>query len=51
MNPSAWNALAYSVCCTAQIGRILAEERLLTADSKYRDFAARVRYRLIPGVF
>ena len=46
MNPSAWNALAYSVCYTAQIGRILAEERLLTADSKYRDFADRVRYRV-----
>lgn len=50
-NPSAWNALAYGVCCIAQIGRILAEERLLTVDSKYRDFAARVRYRLIPGLF
>jgi protein-S-isoprenylcysteine O-methyltransferase Ste14 len=50
-NPSVWNALAYGVCCAAQVGRILAEERLLTADSKYRDFAARVRYRLVPGVF
>jgi protein-S-isoprenylcysteine O-methyltransferase Ste14 len=51
LNPSAWNALAYGVCCIAQIGRILAEEKLLTADSKYRDFAARVRYRLVPGLF
>jgi protein-S-isoprenylcysteine O-methyltransferase Ste14 len=50
-NPSAWNALAYGVCFIAQIGRILAEEKLLGADSKYRDFAARVRFRLIPGVF
>jgi protein-S-isoprenylcysteine O-methyltransferase Ste14 len=50
-NPSAWNALAYSVCTIAQIGRILAEERLLTADGKYRDLAASVRYRLVPGVF
>ncbi|MDB5536109.1 MAG: hypothetical protein JWQ65_984 [Devosia sp.] len=50
-NPSAWNALAYGVCSIAQIGRILAEEKLLSADSKYRDFAARVRYRLIPGIF
>lgn len=51
INPSAWNALAYSVCSLAQIGRILAEEKLLNADSKYREFVARVRYRLIPGVF
>jgi protein-S-isoprenylcysteine O-methyltransferase Ste14 len=50
-NPSAWNALAYGICTIAQVGRILAEEKLLTADDKYRDFAARVRYRLIPGLF
>ncbi|WP_375450108.1 methyltransferase family protein [uncultured Devosia sp.] len=50
-NPSARNALAYGICFIAQIGRIIAEEKLLTADSKYRDFAARVRYRLVPGIF
>jgi protein-S-isoprenylcysteine O-methyltransferase Ste14 len=50
-NPSWWNAAVYLICQTCQVGRILAEERLLGADSKYRVFAAQVRYRLVPGVF
>lgn len=34
-----------------QIFRIAREERILVKDEKYREYAARVRYRLIPGVF
>lgn len=50
-NPSWWNATVYLICQACQVGRILAEERLLGDDVKYRDFAAQVRYRVIPGVF
>jgi protein-S-isoprenylcysteine O-methyltransferase Ste14 len=50
-NPSWWNAAVYLICQTCQVGRILAEERLLGDDVKYRSFAAQVRYRLIPGIF
>jgi protein-S-isoprenylcysteine O-methyltransferase Ste14 len=50
-NPTWWNAAVYLICQTCQVGRILAEERLLGDDAKYRTFAAQVRYRLIPGIF
>jgi protein-S-isoprenylcysteine O-methyltransferase Ste14 len=36
---------------TVQVIRIFREERLLMQDAGYRVFAARVRYRLLPGVF
>jgi protein-S-isoprenylcysteine O-methyltransferase Ste14 len=34
-----------------QIFRVAREERVLIKDEKYREYAARVRYRFIPGVF
>ena len=48
---SFWNLLIYAIGWTAQILRLLAEERLLSEDAAYRDYAAQVRWRLIPGVF
>jgi protein-S-isoprenylcysteine O-methyltransferase Ste14 len=45
------NGLIYLVEFVLQIGRITAEERLLTDDPDYAAFRCRVRYRLIPGVF
>lgn len=50
-NPTWWNAIIYLICQVAQVGRIMAEERLLGQDAKYRAFAEQVRYRLIPGIF
>jgi protein-S-isoprenylcysteine O-methyltransferase Ste14 len=38
-------ALAMQVC------RILVEERLLGADPAYRDYARKVRFRVVPGLF
>ena len=49
--PSLWNVLLYSTELAIQIGRILREELLLNQDRSYRDYAARVRYRLIPMIF
>ncbi len=49
--PSAMNALFYAMALTMQIVRILREERVLTQDPGYQAFAARVHYRLIPGIF
>jgi protein-S-isoprenylcysteine O-methyltransferase Ste14 len=46
-----WNLAVYAIGWTAQIYRLIAEERLLSEDSEYRDYAAQVRWRLIPGVF
>ena len=50
-SPSLWNVLLYSTELAIQIGRVLREELLLSQDQSYRDYAARVRYRLIPMVF
>ena len=51
MNPIAWNFGVYAVCYALQIPRLLFEERLLAQDSRYREYQAAVKYRLIPGVF
>jgi len=49
--PSLLNLAVYSLALALQIARILREERVLTQDAAYRQYAARVRYRLLPGVF
>lgn len=51
LHPSAWNLAMYSFGISFQVGRILAEERVLRLDPTYEKFMAGVRYRLIPGVF
>ena len=48
---SPYNLAIYAIGWTAQILRLLAEERLLGQDSAYRDYMAQVRWRLIPGIF
>jgi protein-S-isoprenylcysteine O-methyltransferase Ste14 len=37
------------MCCN--IGRIRAEERLLAESAGYQEYARRVRWRLLPGVW
>ena len=49
--PSAMNALFYAAALAMQVARIHREELVLARDPAYRDFAGRVRYRLLPGVF
>jgi len=49
--PSLQNALFYAMALTFQVVRILREERVLNEAAEYREMAARVRYRLLPGVF
>ena len=51
MNPLPWNAVLYAVVWSFQIARILVEERLLKQDPAYVEFASRVKFRLIPGLF
>jgi protein-S-isoprenylcysteine O-methyltransferase Ste14 len=50
-NPTLWNATIYLACLALMIGRILAEERILSEDGAYRDLRSMVRYRLAPGVW
>jgi protein-S-isoprenylcysteine O-methyltransferase Ste14 len=49
--PSPRNAMLYFAALVLQVARIVREERVLNQDADYRAFAARVRYRLVPGVF
>jgi protein-S-isoprenylcysteine O-methyltransferase Ste14 len=51
MAPNVLNLCIYAVGFSAQVFRLLAEERLLMHDPAYVAFARRVRYRLVPGVF
>ena len=50
-HPTGWNLAVYVTAFAFQIGRILAEERLLSQDVAYRNFSLVVPYRLIPRVF
>lgn len=49
--PSVWNLVLYSTQLVIQMARLLREEHLLNQDPSYRNYAARVRYRLIPMIF
>jgi protein-S-isoprenylcysteine O-methyltransferase Ste14 len=49
--PSLGNTLLYSVVLALNVARILREEAILTHDAGYRAYAARVRFRLLPGLF
>jgi protein-S-isoprenylcysteine O-methyltransferase Ste14 len=45
------NLLIYLIGWTAQIRRLLAEERLLSSDPAYAQYMGEVRWRLLPGIF
>jgi protein-S-isoprenylcysteine O-methyltransferase Ste14 len=49
--PSLQNSLLYLAVFLIEIARIFREESILNKDPLYRTYAARVRYRLLPGVF
>lgn len=50
-NPSLWNGGIVAAGWVLQLIRIRQEEAHLRADPAYEAYAARVRYRLIPGVY
>jgi len=45
------NAALYAAAFAIQVARIIREEKLLSQDAAYKNYVARVRYRLLPGVF
>jgi protein-S-isoprenylcysteine O-methyltransferase Ste14 len=49
--PSLQNALHYVAALAIEVARLLREEAVLGRDPAYQLYAARVRYRLLPGVF
>lgn len=50
-NPSALNLTLLVLVTVCQVLRIRAEERLLTETDEYAAYAARVRWRLVPGLY
>ncbi len=50
-NPSLRNLLLYAGFYALQLPRIAVEERVLMNDPKYRDYASRVKWRLIPLIY
>lgn len=49
--PSLVNLTIYAIGWWAQILRIGAEEKLLSADPDYRDYMQHTRWRLLPGIY
>ena len=45
------NAALVAVILTCQLLRIRAEERVLTGSGSYADYKAKVRWRLVPGLY
>jgi protein-S-isoprenylcysteine O-methyltransferase Ste14 len=50
-NPSVWNAAVIFGTVAGLVIRIHSEERLLTATTDYAEYAGRVRWRLVPGIY
>jgi protein-S-isoprenylcysteine O-methyltransferase Ste14 len=50
LNPTALNLGVWLGVCGCQVGRALREEQLLLRDPAYRAYAARVRFRILPGL-
>jgi protein-S-isoprenylcysteine O-methyltransferase Ste14 len=51
INPVAWNLAIYSMEAVLLVARILEEEKVLVRDPDYFAMTARVRWRLVPGIF
>jgi protein-S-isoprenylcysteine O-methyltransferase Ste14 len=45
------NAIVMIFVCSCDVGRALAEERLLATSTTYDEYRARVRWRLMPGLW
>jgi protein-S-isoprenylcysteine O-methyltransferase Ste14 len=45
------NAALLTVIMTCQVFRMAAEERVLTGSASYADYKAKVRWRLVPGLY
>jgi hypothetical protein len=50
-HPTAWNAAVLFVADLALVGRARQEERVLATDAAYAAYAARVRWRFVPGIY
>jgi protein-S-isoprenylcysteine O-methyltransferase Ste14 len=49
--PAAWNVALLTASLAGQVLRMRLEERLLLRDPQYADYAARTRFRIVPGLY
>ena len=50
-NPTLWNTFVLVASDIALLARAVCEEVTLAKDPAYRDYQARVRWRIVPGLF
>jgi protein-S-isoprenylcysteine O-methyltransferase Ste14 len=50
-SPSLFNLMALLVADAALLARAVCEEQTLALDPQYREYQARVRWRVAPGLF
>jgi protein-S-isoprenylcysteine O-methyltransferase Ste14 len=50
-NPTAQNLTVFTLAWAFQVARMSREEHHLLGDQAYRDYAGRVRHRLVPGLY
>lgn len=50
-SPSTWNVATLLIADTALLARAVLEEQTLARDPEYQAYQARVRWRVLPGVF
>jgi protein-S-isoprenylcysteine O-methyltransferase Ste14 len=48
---SVWNVIVMALVVGCDVGRALAEERLLRTTAAYEEYRRRVRWRLVPGAW
>jgi protein-S-isoprenylcysteine O-methyltransferase Ste14 len=48
---SVWNALVMVFVTSCNVGRALAEDRMLATNEQYDTYRAQVRWRLVPGIW
>jgi protein-S-isoprenylcysteine O-methyltransferase Ste14 len=51
MNYSYWNGILLLLIVWIQITRIYQEEGVWSSDGDYQDYAKKVRWRIMPGIF
>jgi protein-S-isoprenylcysteine O-methyltransferase Ste14 len=49
--PSSWNLLAFALHCWSCQLIVIIEERFLMTHDGYQQYAARVRWRMLPGIW
>ena len=51
LHATAWNVAVVACSCGVHVWRIRCEEELLTRSAEYRGYMAKVRWRLVPGLY